>query len=73
MSKICYNYLLAAFLTFIRPVIVFPCKNPDSNAFSRLKLPKKRCIFTLNLAAINAIVIAYYPPLVAHLKLGSSP
>ena len=31
-----------------RPVIVFPCKNPDSNAFSRLKLPKKRCIFTLN-------------------------
>ena len=71
MSKICYNHLLAAFLTFIRSVIVFPCKNPDSNAFSRLKIAKETLYFYVEfLAAINVIVITYYPPLVAHLKLG---
>ena len=73
MSKICYNLLLAAFSTFIRPVIVFPCKNPDSNAFSRLIAKETLYFYVEFLAAINAIVIAYYPPLVAHLKLGSSP
>ena len=76
MSKICYNYLLAAFLTLNRPVIVFPYKNPDSNAFSRLKLPKKRYIFTLNFwlpLTLYLLLYIYYPPIVAHLKLESSP
>ena len=40
MCKLHYNHLIAAILTFNRPVIVFPCKIPALNAFSRLKYPE---------------------------------